>query len=86
MDHFKFTELIMQMDENINELCDELYAAKQEKPAQNVLDDLLLRAVEQVEDYNNLLKETSIEGRKSSILNYEHDIKFIIEHVQELKK
>ena len=85
MDIEEFRELILELGEGLNSLCDDLYAATQEPLNANDEQELINQGKSKIATYENLLNATS-GGMKEEVEGQRHFIEEIKEFVKELSE
>jgi hypothetical protein len=84
MSSAEFSELMIEWDEIINDLCDDLFGATKKKLPTEEMRALVTKAEKQVADYKALLKDVS-GGRREEVLGYQNKIDYILQLLDKIR-
>lgn len=85
MDSMKFGELVEKLLSDMNKLCDDLYAATEDKPPQEELAALIELGKRKIADYENLLEQVT-GGKREQVMSYSSFIDEVRKYTKQLEK
>ncbi len=85
MDSEQFSEIMIKLDSEINSLCDDLYGAVKRGLPAGKLSVLLVKAKDQVTEYEDL-ENTLSGGKKAELQGYADEVDEIRDFIGKLEK